>query len=161
MQQLSITTKSADQTKEFGSLIASCFSAGDILILGGTLGAGKTTLVKGIAQGLGISELILSPTFVLLSCYKGSSLNLLHVDAYRLENLNEVLDLGIEEFLSDSLVVIEWGKYVKQVLPQISVQIEINMKDSDFDTRELSLTVFKDSNCFLETVENAFKLFDK
>lgn len=101
-------SKSVSDTEELGRIIGKISEGGEILLLQGELGAGKTVLVKGIAKGLGISIPIVSPTFIIIRSYNGR-LTLNHIDLYR---LNNVEGLGIEEYLDDdsSITVVEWGE---------------------------------------------------
>ena len=92
--------------------------AGDVFLLSGDLGAGKTCLTQGIAKGLGVDEYVRSPTFVLVSVHQGR-LPLYHIDIYRLDEVAEVVDLGLEEYLAgDGVSVIEWASKALEVFPQ-------------------------------------------
>ena len=103
-------TKTIEETIRFGKMLGSLLQAGDILALQGTLAAGKTQLTKGIAQGLGITEPVTSPTFTIVSEYYGR-LPLYHIDVYRLGSPEEFLDLGVEEMLyGQGVCVIEWSE---------------------------------------------------
>ena len=100
-----------------------------ILVLTGNLGAGKTTFVQGFAQGLGVKQRIVSPTFLIFRSYKLSSeiyKKLYHVDAYRIKKNRELLDLGFKEILSESrnIVLIEWGDKIKKILPPKTIWIK-------------------------------------
>lgn len=107
-----------------------------VFILEGDLGAGKTTLTKGIAKGLGIDSTVTSPTFTILKIYKGR-LNLYHFDAYRLEGVSH--ELGFEEYINqDGLSVIEWSNHLVDLLPSELLKIEITYIDDE--TREITLT---------------------
>ncbi len=122
------TTKSAQETKELGKELAACLKGGETLALVGDLGAGKTTFVQGLAQGLGIKNRIISPTFILMRNYQGKK-NLYHIDLYRLEEnvKNEVKNLGIEEIWDkpQNIVVIEWAeKLPKSFYPPNTTWIE-------------------------------------
>jgi tRNA threonylcarbamoyladenosine biosynthesis protein TsaE len=108
-------TTSAQQTREFGSEIAGFLSPGDLVLVEGELGAGKTTFVQGLASGLGVEEPVASPTFTLVRIYetgrRGHIERLLHADLYRLERLQEVIDLGLLELVDDAAVAaVEWGE---------------------------------------------------
>ncbi|MEY2566891.1 MAG: tRNA threonylcarbamoyladenosine biosynthesis protein TsaE [Actinomycetota bacterium] len=133
-------TKSADDTRELGAALTSLVVAGDVVLLAGDLGAGKTTLTKGLARGLGVTDQVTSPTFVLMRSYEGR-LPLVHVDAYRLDHLQEVIDLGLPEMLDDGAVaVIEWGDVVAPVLPPDFLEVRLEYADAD-DERRLRLRV--------------------
>ena len=116
-------TKNQQQTIELGKKIASKLKSGDIVLLHGNLGAGKTTLVKGIAQELNIEEEITSPTFTLMNVYKilpvGRQVkNLIHIDTYRLENEEDLIEIGVEDYLGepDTICIIEWPEKIKGLL---------------------------------------------
>ena len=102
-------TTSVDETRELAAALVALARPGDVLVLAGDLGAGKTAFVQGFGRGLGVAERITSPTFTLVHVYEGR-LPVHHLDVYRLEQLSEVLDLGLAEMLDDGgVVLIEWG----------------------------------------------------
>jgi tRNA threonylcarbamoyladenosine biosynthesis protein TsaE len=103
-----ITTHSAQETEAEGERIGQTLKEGDLLLLDGPLGAGKTTFVRGLARGIGSPDMVASPTFVLVRVYHGR-VQLAHVDLYRLDRAPELRDLGLDELLEDGAVVIEWG----------------------------------------------------
>ncbi len=112
---------SAHETKEIGKELARTLTGGDIIILKGELGAGKTAFTKGIAEGLGIEKEVMSPTFTLMSVYPvdhDTIKELVHVDTYRLETYEELLEIGIEDYLGklDTLTIIEWPEKVDKLL---------------------------------------------
>ncbi|MBU4332173.1 tRNA (adenosine(37)-N6)-threonylcarbamoyltransferase complex ATPase subunit type 1 TsaE [Patescibacteria group bacterium] len=126
-----IITKSALETMKLGEKLANRFRGGETIALTGDLGTGKTTLIKGIAKGLGVKKNITSPTFVLMKTYDtdghgyktdshGSRIRqLCHADAYRINNGQELKDIGIMEYIDDprTLTIIEWAEKVKEILP--------------------------------------------
>ena len=100
-----------DETIALGRVLGTCLSEGDVLVLTGDLGAGKTQLTKGIAQGLGISDDVTSPTFNILMVYDGGELPLYHFDLYRLDDPDQLEDTGLYDLLDgDGVCVIEWGE---------------------------------------------------
>ena len=119
-------TSSEEETIEVGRDLAQTLPRPALVLLTGNLGAGKTTLTKGIAEGLGVTtrDEVSSPTFTLVHEYGGG---LFHVDLYRLEHPREVFTLGLEELLDqeDALVLIEWGERFRSVLPKADVEITI------------------------------------
>lgn len=141
-------TENADQTYEFGKKIASKLKGATILALIGELGAGKTTLIQGLAEGLGITQRVISPTFILLRKYdipktKKTSINTFyHIDLYRLEGdvENQVLDLGVNEFWNEktSIVVIEWADKAKSIIPKRAKWIKIEYLNDT--TRKISIS---------------------
>ncbi|MFH1191727.1 MAG: tRNA (adenosine(37)-N6)-threonylcarbamoyltransferase complex ATPase subunit type 1 TsaE, partial [Candidatus Omnitrophota bacterium] len=123
---MEILSLSVNQTLRLGKKIAGNLSAGDIILLSGSLGAGKTVLAKGIAQGLGINKnTVLSPTFVLLRVYQGKHL-LQHFDFYRIKTLKDIFSLGYQEYLySDAVTLIEWPERLKFLLPKEFLKIKL------------------------------------
>lgn len=101
-------TRSAAETEALGEELASRLAPGDLLLLAGELGSGKTTFVRGLARGLGASATVQSPTFTLVRVYPGR-VQLAHADLYRLERTAELGDLGLEELLEEGVVAVEWG----------------------------------------------------
>ena len=118
MTPLVLRSHSARETARVGSALGQYAEAGDVFLLSGELGAGKTCLTQGIAKGLGVDEYVRSPTFVLVSVHQGR-LPLYHIDIYRLDEVAEVVDLGLEEYLAgDGVSVIEWASKALEVFPQ-------------------------------------------
>ena len=115
---------SPQATQTLGSKLGELVKPGDVILLLGALGAGKTCFVQGLARGLGIEENISSPSFVLLREYKGR-LPLYHIDLYRLEQLPEIADLGLDDyFYGDGVSVIEWANRAKELLPTEHLLLE-------------------------------------
>ena len=102
-------TEAPAETERAGALLGQRLRPGDVVLLTGELGAGKTTFVRGVARGTGSSADVASPTFQLVRIYPGR-VQLAHVDLYRVENLGELRDLGLEELAQDGAVVVEWGE---------------------------------------------------
>jgi tRNA threonylcarbamoyladenosine biosynthesis protein TsaE len=106
-----VTTQSEDETSALGRELASTLSAGDVVLLSGELGAGKTALVRGLAEGLGVPrDDVSSPTFTLIQEYRGGRLTLFHVDLYRIEDPREFDELGLDEIAEDGVLAIEWAE---------------------------------------------------
>ena len=126
---LELATPSPEETKALGEAVAAALRPGDVVSLTGDLGAGKTTFVQGAARGLGVAEPVLSPTFTLVRQYAGR-VSVHHVDVYRLDRLQDVLDLGFEELLDQGGVVfIEWGDAIEALLPESYLEIELTIPD--------------------------------
>jgi tRNA threonylcarbamoyladenosine biosynthesis protein TsaE len=120
-------TKSAEETVEFGKNIGAFLLPNDVIALTGQLGAGKTTLIQGIAAGLGVTDYVTSPTFIIINEYQGR-LPLFHIDLYRLDQLGDVADLGIEEYFNrGGVCVIEWSEKLCGLLPHSAEKIEIQV----------------------------------
>lgn len=114
-------------TSVLGSALAALVEPGDLVLLEGDLGAGKTTFVQAVARALGVTEGVTSPTFTLMNIYPTAEFDLVHVDVYRLERLSEVVDLALPEMLDDGAVVfIEWGERAAAALggERLHVRIE-------------------------------------
>jgi tRNA threonylcarbamoyladenosine biosynthesis protein TsaE len=128
-------TKSADDTRELAAQVAGLAHAGDMVLLAGDMGAGKTTFTQGFGRALGVVEQVTSPTFTLVRTYE-ARIPLLHVDAYRLDSLQEVIDLGLHELLDEGAVaLIEWGDIIAPVLPTDFLEIRLEFGDADDDRR--------------------------
>ena len=119
-------THSAKETRELGACLAETLKAGDVILLEGPLGAGKSELSRGIAQGLGIRETVTSPSFTILNVYTSGRLPLYHFDWYRLESAEELYELGMEEYLGgDGVSLVEWPGRCPEALPGDFRMIEI------------------------------------
>lgn len=130
---VTVRTTSADETRAMGAALSELARAGDVVLLSGDLGAGKTTFTQGFGRGLGVDERITSPTFTLAREYRGR-LMLHHLDVYRLEQLVEVLDLGLPELLdSGGVVVVEWGDSIRPALPADFLEIRLRFVDGGGD----------------------------
>lgn len=120
---IAVHAQSPDETRAHGRRFAPLLTAGDIVVLSGRLGSGKTLFVSGIAEGLGITERITSPTFLIAKTYRSGFLPLLHADVYRLGSVAEFDDLGLMDEAADGALVIEWGQAVVDALPDSHVVI--------------------------------------
>lgn len=126
-------------TEEFGIRLGKLLKSGDIVCLNGDLGAGKTTMTKSIGIGLDIEEYITSPTFTLINMYRGRMV-VYHFDVYRLENVDELYDLGFDEyFYGDGVCIIEWAEKIEKLLPEDRVIIDIKKSDQE-DERILHIS---------------------
>ncbi|MFP5224600.1 MAG: tRNA (adenosine(37)-N6)-threonylcarbamoyltransferase complex ATPase subunit type 1 TsaE [Actinomycetota bacterium] len=122
------TTTSPEETRQVAADLAAALAPPVVVILAGDLGAGKTCFVQGAARALGVTAPVTSPTFVIAREYQGHDLRVIHADAYRLDSLAEVEDLGGEELLcDDALSFVEWGDAVADALPDASVIVEIEV----------------------------------
>jgi tRNA threonylcarbamoyladenosine biosynthesis protein TsaE len=127
-----------DDTRAYGAKLATVLRAGDLVVLTGPLGAGKTVLVQGIAAGLGVRGPVLSPTFVIARVHRGGRLPLVHVDTYRLGSIEEVDDLDLDVDLTDSVLVVEWGSGKVEQLADAHLDIEL-ARAPDSEPRTLTL----------------------
>jgi tRNA threonylcarbamoyladenosine biosynthesis protein TsaE len=128
----------AADTQAFGRRLAERLRAGDLLLLIGPLGAGKTALAQGIGAGLGVRGPVLSPTFVIARSHTGGRLPLVHVDAYRLGSLAEVDDLDLDVSVADSVTVVEWGAGLVEQLADARLEILLE-RQPDSEVRTVRL----------------------
>lgn len=127
---LEVLTGSADATRRVGSALAELVQPGDLVLLVGELGAGKTALAGGLVHALGVSEPVPSPTFALAREYHGR-LAIAHLDVYRLDHLQEFYDLGIDDYLDGEwLLLIEWGDVVADALPADRLDVVLDYVDA-------------------------------
>jgi tRNA threonylcarbamoyladenosine biosynthesis protein TsaE len=125
MNRLKLTTRSPEETQALGQRLGKIARPGDVILLVGKLGAGKTCLTQGIAWGLSIDEYAASPSFVLVRELYGR-LPLYHIDFYRLENLEEIAELGLDEyFFGQGVTVVEWAEKAFELLPPENLLIEM------------------------------------
>ena len=113
-----------EETRAVGRKLAASLRPGDVVVLAGGLGVGKTLFTSGIAAGLGVEEQLVSPSFVLVRQYRSGFLPLIHVDVYRLGSLNEFDDLEVFELGADGAVVIEWGDALEGAIPEDHLRID-------------------------------------
>ena len=131
MAHLTVTTHSPEQTRRLGRFIGGLAQGNDLYLLKGNLGTGKTHLVQGIAFGLGIREYACSPSYMIAREYHGR-LALYHLDLYRLDHIEEITDLGLDEyFRADAVCAIEWAEKGSGVLPQDNLTIELEHLPTD------------------------------
>ena len=133
---LKLTTKSVEETSKIGEQLGELLNKGNIVCLSGDLGAGKTAFTKGIAKGLGVEDYVTSPTYTIINEYEGR-LPLYHFDVYRLNNVEEMYELGYEEyFFGDGVVVLEWADIVRDIIPGERLWITILNTKGD-NSREI------------------------
>jgi tRNA threonylcarbamoyladenosine biosynthesis protein TsaE len=129
----SASTTSVEDTRELGRALAALALPGDVLVLAGDLGTGKTALAQGFAAGLGVTEPVTSPTFILVRTYEGR-LRLHHLDVYRLDHLQEAEDLGLAELVDDrGVTLIEWGDVIAPTLPPEHLELRLAYGDGPDD----------------------------
>jgi tRNA threonylcarbamoyladenosine biosynthesis protein TsaE len=133
-----VALPTVDDTRAFGVRLAAVLRAGDLVLLTGRLGAGKTALTQGIGAGLAVRGNVVSPTFVIARVHRGGRLPLVHVDAYRLRSLAEVDDLDLDVDVADSVTVVEWGSGLVEQLSDARLEVRIH-RDEDSDLRVVRL----------------------
>lgn len=144
-------TKASEETKKLAFNFSKRLKPGDFLAFYGNLGSGKTTFIQGLAEGLGINARIISPTFIIIRTYKINNQKSIiknqdqrpkafyHIDLYRTESKNDLLELGIDEIIEDknNIIAVEWAEKMKDMLPD--KRIELHFKYVDENTREISI----------------------
>jgi len=141
-----IITSSSIETKDFAKNLAKEIPVGTIVALIGDLGSGKTTFAQGFAEGLDIYESIVSPTFKLVSEYDGGKCKLIHVDTYRLDSIEEFLNICGEDIIRTpgAIILIEWADKIIDILPPETVQIDFLRISKIENERELSIKVLSE-----------------
>ena len=133
--RIDLDAATAEDTRAIGAALAELLEPGDAVALTGELGAGKTTFVQGVARGLGFDGTVVSPTFTLVREYR-ARLTVHHVDVYRLDRVQDVLDLGFEEMADEQGVLfVEWGDAVEGLLPADHLSVELTVPGQDEDRR--------------------------
>ena len=127
---LEFLSRSPEQSRRIGIRLGTLLQSGDVICLSGDLGAGKTTLVQGIAQGWGSSDQVSSPTFVLVNMYRRPDGYMLHhMDAYRMQNWLEAEDLDMDLMIEKGALVVEWPERIQQALPKECLKINLRYVD--------------------------------
>jgi tRNA threonylcarbamoyladenosine biosynthesis protein TsaE len=131
---LTARTTEAAATRDLAAALAALIRPGDLLVLAGDLGAGKTAFTQGLGAALGVTDRITSPTFTIAQEYEARGFTLHHLDVYRLERLDEISDVGLAEILDDgSVVVVEWGDVILPVLPPNFLELRFLFGEGDDD----------------------------
>lgn len=131
------------ETIEFAKEIASKLKKGDILVLTGDLGAGKTKFTQGILTYFNLEEEISSPTFTIVNEYQNNDVNIYHFDVYRLEGIDEFLAIGGDEYFEKGISIIEWGEIISEILPKNAIKINILKDESDINNRIIRIENFE------------------
>lgn len=136
MLKYKIISKNAEETRQLASKIIKVLKVGDVVLLTGDLGAGKTTFVSGALEALGYKDHVISPTFNILKCYFEVNPIIYHIDAYRLEDQN--IDIGLEEYIEgNGICFIEWPVFIKPLIP--NKHLEISLKRISDNEREIEI----------------------
>jgi tRNA threonylcarbamoyladenosine biosynthesis protein TsaE len=134
-----LAARAAEDTRGIGAALAPLLRAGDAVALTGELGAGKTTFVQGVAKALGFDGVVASPTFTLVREYRTPTLLLVHADVYRLDRVQDVIDLGFADMLDEpGVLLVEWGDAVEALLPEDHLVIELTVPGQD-DARSIAI----------------------
>lgn len=133
------TTRSADETQALGQKLAKLLAPGDVIAYFGDLGAGKTAFTRGVAQGLGITEPVTSPTYTIVNEYLTGRVPLFHFDMYRLSSSDELFDIGWEDYLArGGVCAVEWSENVEDAL-QDAIRVTIEKDAQEPDTRRITI----------------------
>jgi tRNA threonylcarbamoyladenosine biosynthesis protein TsaE len=134
---MKVVTRSVTETRALGEQLGrDVLVAGDMVVLSGELGSGKTALAQGIGRGLDVDGHVVSPTFTLVREYEGR-MPVIHVDVYRLDRVQEVIDLGLEEVSTDGVTFVEWGDAVDALLPEDRLVVELTAPDPSSEARRV------------------------
>ena len=132
-------SKSEQDTIDFAKNYAQNLKAGDIIVLSGELGSGKTKFVQGILENFNLQDEISSPTFTIVNEYNSNEVNIYHFDVYRLEDSDEFFAIGGEEYFSKGICLIEWGELIEDILPKPYTKISFSKSDDDTSYRKLTI----------------------
>lgn len=139
MQTYTFTSHNSDETMDFAFNLASELHTGDVVVLTGELGAGKTKFTEGFLKYFGLDKEISSPTFNIVNEYKKDDINIYHFDVYRLEDISEFYAIGGEEYFSSGICIIEWGELIEDALPSNSIRISFEKDENNENIRYLNI----------------------
>lgn len=137
-----IICKNENETKEFAKKLASILNRGDLIILSGDLGAGKTKFVEGILANFNMQNEISSPTFTIVNEYHNDQIDIFHFDLYRLGDIYEFENIGGEEYFQKGLCIFEWGEMIEDILPEDYIKITFEKDEDDLEIRKLNIETF-------------------
>lgn len=139
MKPYTFTSHNSSETMKFASELASTLHVGDVVVLSGELGAGKTKFTEGFLKYFGLDNQISSPTFSIVNEYKKDNIHIYHFDVYRLEDVDEFYAIGGEEYFSSGICIIEWGEIIEEALPNNYIKITFEKDISDENLRYLKI----------------------
>ena len=139
METYVFTSHSSEETMDFASKLASKLHIGDVVVLTGELGAGKTKFTEGFLKYFGLDKEISSPTFNIVNEYKKDDIRIYHFDVYRLEDVSEFYAIGGEEYFSSGICIIEWGELIEEALPNNCIKISFEKDDLNENIRHLTV----------------------
>ena len=140
MKSIRYISHNENETKKIAVQIASKLNIGDIIVLTGELGSGKTKFTEGFLSFWGLENEISSPTFTIVNEYHAPTTNIYHFDVYRLADIQEFYDIGGLEYFSFGISLIEWGELIEDILPQNYIKIEFSRNPDDINTRYLNIS---------------------
>ena len=132
-------SNSENETKLIGKKFAQNLKKGDVVVLTGDLGSGKTKFTEGVLSFFGLEDEISSPTFTIVNEYKNEKVTIYHFDVYRLSDIDEFFAIGGEEYFSKGICIIEWGEIIEEILPEDYIKISIVKEESDFEKRIIKI----------------------
>lgn len=135
-------SKNENDTINFAMNFAKDLKKGDIVVLSGELGSGKTKFTEGILKFFGLEAEISSPTFTIVNEYSNDNVNIYHFDVYRLEDSDEFYAIGGEDYFDNGICIIEWGELIENILPKKHTKISFKKSDCNLDYRELIIEFF-------------------
>ena len=138
----SLICKNENETREFAKNLASILKKGDVIVLSGELGAGKTKFVEGILEHFNLQEEISSPTFTIVNEYKNDEINIYHFDLYRLSDIYEFENIGGEEYFNKGICIFEWGELIEDILPNDYIKIKFERIGNEDNYRKLNIETF-------------------
>ena len=142
MKHIEIATNNEKETLELGKKLASYLKKGDIVVLTGELGSGKTKLTEGLLTYFGLENEISSPTFTLVNEYIKDDIKIFHFDVYRLEDSSEFYAIGGEEYFENGICIIEWGEIIQDTLPEEYIHIILKKDDINDNIRLIDVTSY-------------------
>lgn len=149
------SVNSVEETKSLGIELGKLLNAGDVIALTGDLGTGKTHITKGIAEGLGVTDYITSPTFTIVNEYDSGRLKLNHFDVYRVSDPDEIYAIGFDDYIfSDAVSIIEWANYIEEILPKDFLHIYIQKDlDKGENYRKITLTPYGERYSYIKEIK--------
>lgn len=155
MRNFIFKSNSEDTTKEFAKKLASNLKNGDIIVLSGDLGSGKTKFTEGILSFFGLENEISSPTFTIVNEYLKDNINIYHFDVYRLEDTSEFYAIGGEEYFEKGICIIEWGELIEDALPKNYIKIDFSRDLNNENNRILKIqSIGNKYNNLIELLNN-------
>lgn len=139
MKSISYISHNENETKKLAVQIASKLNIGDIIVLTGELGSGKTKFTEGFLSYFNLDKEISSPTFTIVNEYKNEDISIFHFDVYRLEDVDEFYAIGGDEYFNSGISIIEWGELIKDALPKDYIEIVFHKDDNDENLRILDI----------------------
>lgn len=139
---MKLVSHSENETKEIAKKIAKELKNGDVIILSGDLGSGKTKFTEGFLSYYGLENEISSPTFTIVNEYKKGDINIYHFDVYRIEELDEFYAIGGEEYFAKGICVIEWGEIIEQIVPKEHIKITFERNFENENVRTLNIEAY-------------------